>query len=461
MFPLSRTPSFHPPRRRSAPAARRQEPLPSLVFSPFLLLTMPAANIDHNPRTAATDEDGGDGCDTPRSGVATPQPDLQDKRLPGIMSYFGQVRQDTSLATDTSSCPSSSAQSIPMLDTHEARGRRASGSVARSHPKSSLSGPMPPSGLQIATPVSPSQCEALDRDLNSTQKISHRSHPYPTPPTSLPSSAGGSHERRERRSTARSRRPESSSEENSKPSARTHSSSMDASPRSSRVVNQLEPANYPRQPPGEKVPQEPQASGDHKAPDSEESNSNSSQASGKWFSLDGLKELTRGVFKSGNSTPTRALSTAQPSHAEGKHSLSQSSNDGAEKSGTQTPRGTSSTGAQAPLPKGKLTIKIPEARGLRKSRDPYVVVVFQRSELISGGPREIDEEDDDDLNVAPPGAGGIPIQRQGSDSGRPPMSIPMRSRQSSNTSVGEQNSFRNRSAHTAFTNPKWDSEAIL
>ncbi|CAL3964442.1 unnamed protein product, partial [Diplocarpon coronariae] len=29
--------------------------------------------------------------DTPRSGVATPQPDPSDKRLPGIMhSYFGQ-----------------------------------------------------------------------------------------------------------------------------------------------------------------------------------------------------------------------------------------------------------------------------------------------------------------------------------------------------------------------------------
>ncbi|CRK27339.1 hypothetical protein BN1723_003502 [Verticillium longisporum] len=44
------------------------------------------------PTAAAADDDGTDqiGYDTPRSGVATPQPDLSDKRLPGIMSYFGQ-----------------------------------------------------------------------------------------------------------------------------------------------------------------------------------------------------------------------------------------------------------------------------------------------------------------------------------------------------------------------------------
>ena len=40
------------------------------------------------------DDDGNDhiDSDTPRSGVATPQPDPSDKRLPGIMhSFFGQV----------------------------------------------------------------------------------------------------------------------------------------------------------------------------------------------------------------------------------------------------------------------------------------------------------------------------------------------------------------------------------
>lgn len=214
--------------------------------------------------------------------------------------------------------------------------------------------------------------------------------------------------------------------------------------------------------PPEDASRSPQSSNPKLPPDS--TDQNTSQSSSKWYTLDGLKELTRGViFKSGQSTPTRALSAAQPSPAEGKNSVSSSlSNDGVERSGTQTPRGSSSTGAQAPAPKGKLTIKIPEARGLKKSRDPYVVVVFQRSELISGGPRSIEEDDNNNnLSVAPVVAGGIPIQRQGSDSGRPPVSIPMRSRQSSNTSVTDHSSFRNRSARTSFTNPKWDAEAVL
>ncbi|KAF4977179.1 hypothetical protein FDECE_18385 [Fusarium decemcellulare] len=182
------------------------------------------------------------------------------------------------------------------------------------------------------------------------------------------------------------------------------------------------------------------------------------EAPGKWHFFDGLKELTLMSFKSGPSTPTRAMSAARPSGSDVRTlSSGRTSHDGAQVSGTQTPR--SSGGAQAPAARGKLTIKINEARGLRKSRDPYVVVVFQRSELISSGPQHT-EEDDKSLSVATPGMpmGGIPIQRQGSDSGRP-MAIPMRSRQSSNTSVSDYNTFRNRSGRLSFTSPKWDAEA--
>lgn len=179
---------------------------------------------------------------------------------------------------------------------------------------------------------------------------------------------------------------------------------------------------------------------------------------GKWTLLHGLRELTRGViFKSGTSTPTRALSAAQPSKSEGAQSSGRNSHDDGSASGTQTPRGPS--GAQAPAPKGRLTIKITEARGLRKCRDPYVVVVFQRSELISGGPRP--GENEEPLNAAATAMGGIPIQRQGSDSGRTPMAIPMRSRQSSNTSISDYNTFRNRPRRQSFTNPTWDAEAVL
>ncbi|ERT03044.1 protein-serine/threonineeeee kinase [Sporothrix schenckii 1099-18] len=186
-------------------------------------------------------------------------------------------------------------------------------------------------------------------------------------------------------------------------------------------------------------------------------------------SVSQLKKLTMTRLKSGQSTPTRSLSAAQ-SHATESHaspaptSVNEStattmSRDGDDSSRSRAASITpTSQGAQAPAPKGKLTIKITEARGLRRTRDPYVVAVFQRSELISGGPRSPDDGEDAVL----PGVAisSIPIQRQASDSGRP-MAIPMRSRQSSNTSITDYGAFRNRTVRRSLTNPKWDAEAVF
>ncbi|KAH7039709.1 kinase-like domain-containing protein [Microdochium trichocladiopsis] len=176
-------------------------------------------------------------------------------------------------------------------------------------------------------------------------------------------------------------------------------------------------------------------------------------------SIDNLRKLTDvAAKKSGQSTPTRAMSAAQPSQAESRSSSKTSNGDGNAASGRATPVSSQTGGAAAPVQKGKMTIKILEARGIRKARDPYVVAVFQRSELISAGPQPLEE--DDDLSPSAPTSAGIPIQRQASDSGRP-MAIPMRSRQSSNTSVNDHNTFRNRNAQRAFTSPKWDAEAVF
>jgi protein-serine/threonine kinase len=165
------------------------------------------------------------------------------------------------------------------------------------------------------------------------------------------------------------------------------------------------------------------------------------------------QKLTR--TKSGASTPTRALSSAHPSHSEGHEDARAKNGDRPDRTATSTP---TPAGARAPAAKGKLTIKITEARGLRKCQDPYVVVVFQRSELISSGPRP--SEDKEEAAISAVTMGAIPMKRQGSDSGRP-MAIPMRSRQSSNSSISEFNTFRNRNTRRSFTSPKWDAEAIL
>lgn len=406
--------------------------------------------IDRSARTAAADEDGVDhiGSDTPRSGIATPQPDLQDKRLPGITSYFGQVRQDpfssyssSALARPDGAVPLDPMQSRKSRDTLSTT-RQARGSAESSWRR----------GETLHTDACiPSQPDGVFPHTEAVLQAQPASHPYPTPPSShTPSSEG------------------SMTQDSALPGAAAVASQSDREP--------PEPAGHPKpaataqsqalaltsevttatRPVGRRAtsPQMLRAKSLFKplSPDLR-----AATATSKWYSLEGLKELTRGVmFKSGPPTPTRALSAAHSSHSEGKEIPGRTSNDGVEASGSRTPRST--VGAQAPAPKGKLTIKITEARGLRRSRDPYVVAVFQRSELISGGPRPID--DDEIPNALPSAFGGIPIQRQGSDSGRP-MAIPMRSRQSSNTSITDYNTFRNRTARPPILNPKWDAEAVL
>lgn len=409
--------------------------------------------INQTTRTASTEEDGVDhiGFETPRSGVATPQPDPQDKRLPGIMSYFGQVRSSPSATNPHSPTSQRSESDTPLQDkqagcqstwTSDLQSSVHSESSAH-HGSSTPDSPLPKHENLSLRPHTEEQQENRDP------------HPYPTPPISQSSSCAGStslepisEDTHGRVAAPKCPPPISSYTKRSTASlfTTTHFQSTHDSPAPGTDDSTSCPLTCKTL---SKIPETTLSS----KPQSTTESSCPEPAPSKWYSFGGLKELTRVVsFKSGPPTPTRALSTARPSrsllHGRPSH-------DGAEKSGTQTPR---TSGAQAPAARGKLTIKIIEGRGLRKSRDPYVVVVFQRSELISGGPHP--SEDDDNLSIATPGVGGIPIQRQGSDSGRP-MAIPMRSRQSSNTSVSEYNTFRNRNARLSFANPKWDAAAEL
>lgn len=95
--------------------------------------------------------------------------------------------------------------------------------------------------------------------------------------------------------------------------------------------------------------------------------------------------------------------------------------------------------------KGKLFVKISEARGLRPSFDPYVVCVFEWNEYISKGARDGEEEKK---------------RRQmesDAEAGRP-MAIPMRSRQSSHNSALDGDHYKGR---MPVTDPHWDHEAVL
>lgn len=104
------------------------------------------------------------------------------------------------------------------------------------------------------------------------------------------------------------------------------------------------------------------------------------------------------------------------------------------------------SGAPVGATKGKLFVKISEGRGLRPSFDPYVVCVFEWNEYISKGARGPGEEEkkrrqmESDLEAA----------------GRP-MAIPMRSRQSSyNSALEGENKGK-----IPVTDPHWDHEAVF
>lgn len=418
--------------------------------------------VNQRSRSAAAEDDGVDqiGFDSPRSGVATPQPDLHDRRLPGIMSYFNQVRASSfqrllsgSFKTDG---PSAAMPKLAMPGTDDQLRDVSPAELPLtpvepdSVPGSSDEGPplLPHEMVGPAADPSPGEGDQL--------------HPYPSPPPSKqPSLRNSSSDSRSQKSAAGGTPPASrpvslcrlSASDFGKNKARGLSL---LAPLTSTVDQSSVPASHLSNPAGRTStsPTSPRRAQSSCA----DFPSSSGDVSYESASVIHLKKLTDfSAKKSGASTPTRALSSTQPSQAEGQDDVRHGNGDRVDRTATQTP---TPPGAQAPAAKGKLTIKISEARGLRRCRDPYVVVVFQRSELISAGPRPA--EDEDDAAIAAVAMGGIPIQRQGSDSGRP-MAIPMRSRQSSNTSISDFNTFRNRnsSSRRSFTNPKWDAEAIL
>ncbi|KAI1119668.1 serine/threonine-protein kinase sck1 [Nemania sp. NC0429] len=418
--------------------------------------------INNLRRTSPTDDDADQiGYDTPRSGVATPQPDLKDKRLPGIMSYFGQVRYpplDSPFSFSPFTHPRDTATPYPPPHQEE------KGPERDTEKASTLDTDLGQGGKSVAS------LHLLDEGARHVQSAQYSQqaapffNPYPTPPCSKTPS-----ERGQKLSNASADSGQEASIRSSvRPSASITTMGVSghiaqkirratlASPITSIVTTNTVLMSCTPKPSGciitaSTTPSSPLDSNPLSVDFVE-------PLSAQRDTIDRLRKLTLTTStKSGPPTPTRALSAAHPSPAEIRSS--QTSRNGTESNGRQSTSASRSGGVQAPPQRGKLTIKIREGRGLRKSRDPYVVAVFQRSELISPGPRTFDDDDEVVAPVTTVHMGGIPISRQGSDSGRP-MAIPMRSRQSSNTSISEYTTFRNRTRRS-FTSPKWDAEAVF
>ncbi|KAK0660491.1 kinase-like domain-containing protein [Cercophora samala] len=406
---------------------------------------------------AAAEEEGAAdqiGYESPRSGIATPQPDLQDRRLPGIMSYFNQVR----------------ASSFPRLFSGSFRTSGQAATTQKAPGPQTDEAPEPDTPPEVPlSPAEPESCttasdegppllahEILGPPSESLPQEGGQLHPYPTPPVSQPSSlrnySGDRGSVKSRSGTPplslvdNPRRPSVS--DTGKGKARRMS--MLAPLTTTTVNGSAVTAPHLSNPAGRAstVPNSPSRS-----------ITSHDRISYESASVLHLKKLTSvSAKKSGANTPTRALSSTQHARSsDGHDSSSRHNGESIDRTATNTP---TPQGARVPAPRGKLAVKISEARGLKRCQNPYVVVVFQRSELISAGPRP--SEMDDDAAIAAVAMGGVPIQRTGSDSGRP-MAIPMRSRQSSNTSLSDFNTFRNRTSGSrrSLTNPKWDAEAIF
>ncbi len=420
------------------------------------------AEINSLRRASPTDDDADQiGYDTPRSGIATPQPDLKDKRLPGIMSSFGQVRYTPS-ASSFSFRPSTQAgvteTPCPTSPQEEKEPER------KTEPPSTLGVGGSKDDEPVISILLPHQrVEPLEPEPP-FQPAASFFNSYPTPPCSKTPSERG--QKLSDASADSGREPPICPTTRPSASITTTGASSRltdkirratlASPVISIVTTHSVPKSCVLNPSGRVTASTtPSSPLEPEPPNVDRVTSLSDQRD----TIDRLRKLTlTASTKSGPPTPTRALSTAHPSIAEDRSS-SQTSQSGTDLNSRHSASTSRSGGVQAPPQRGKLTIKIREGRGLRKSRDPYVVAVFQRSELISPGPRTFEDDDE----ITPPASsvhmGGIPISRQGSDSGRP-MAIPMRSRQSSNTSISDYTAFRNRSRRS-FTSPKWDAEAVL
>ncbi|KAI9673176.1 MAG: hypothetical protein M1817_003038 [Caeruleum heppii] len=419
----------------------------------------------------------------PGSGVATPRPDLSDKRLPGIMhSFFGQVGTNSASAVDPEPCSTSILRNCSLSPTK---------SVSSVQDGQSCVG-----GTALPTaPNSPPQ--RLEDDSGSPRLLPHErvggrntqhdhveelrrsSIAYPSPPRSSSpsrhlnsvgaSGAGGVVSPGEGSRSVDKIRPSRALSRDDNGSPPQGPTSATLNPLSSVLTPSTVHAAHLSIPSLQPVPSTPCLS----SPNASFSPTSFSGAT----PYNELKRLTAGSPRSlaqkstppqtprslsndGSQTQKRAPPTSIPVAPTitdvatlARERLEKSKGASDELKATSASRASAGVGP----PKGKLSVKISEAKGLRPCRDPYVVCVFEWNEYISKGPRAGDVDMDQDDESGRDEVGPRAIKRSGSDMGRP-IAIPMKSRQSSNTSQTDHKEFRDAKA---ITDPKWDHEAIF
>ncbi|KAB2576583.1 Serine/threonine-protein kinase SCH9 [Lasiodiplodia hormozganensis] len=372
-------------------------------------------------------------------GIETPRPDPTDKRQPGILSYFGQVR--SSLPSIPSvfrprtslSGPSASAQpSEPQEPSDSPDAQRDEGAERGRAPEPTVG-----AGALPTAPSSPSKQSGGEHSsppLLPHERLSapqgDASFSYPTPPASSASSLHRVSKGENSTSTSGPSSPSSAEDKNDGSCASTprRQTLAMSDPVSSVTTTTAVPAAH-FSTPSSTAPSNPPTTLSHSDV------ANPSACPAESSPNEEGKTLTENVARAQNTPPQTPRTQSQ----EGK--VTSNPSQSARSSGST---GGSNSGVIAP--KGKLSVSITEGRGLRPSVDPYVVCQFQWAEDISDGPKKGEE----------PPRGAMAMMRTDSDSGRA-MAIPMRSRQSSNHGWNPQES-RDRNE---ISDPKWDHNAVF
>ena len=385
--------------------------------------------------------------------MATPHPDPSDKRLPGILhSYFGQVGERPFTAPTSPVFPplvhfppdmeAPSTTSSPDIDASRVILPLTPSSLLRGYTAARQEPLLPASTEQGKSAVQETRLERVG-------VVS-----YPTPPAS---SSSSTRRTSEAGSEGSSRARHASSPGACDPSGKQHlghavmplctrRKTGGLNPLSNITTNSSVHAAHLSNP----VSSRPTTRPSTPTSDSPARSALSSLTS----HLDQVKLTDDVVSPRNKNTPPltpRALSN------DGSESAKHSQRPTDSPSGKSIPAH-SSPHASPPVnpPKGKLSVVVSQARGLRPSYNPYAVTVFEWIESVARPSKAGPTETENDSKRAEL-LGGVPIKRSGSDMGRS-MAIPMKSRQSSTTSLSDQKDFKN---GRYITDPRWDHVAIL
>ncbi|KAL4871770.1 hypothetical protein BDV12DRAFT_163809 [Aspergillus spectabilis] len=431
----------------------------------------------HSQNNGLQDDDTQDqiGSNTPSpSGIATPQPDLADRRLPSIMHSYFQVGSSSavmlrslktrfSLSESSPSSANNVQSSTLASETHDAQtpGNSSSSSgsfvmVQRDEARLSSPRALPDKNMEaqdisqethtptaLPTPPCSSACSLLQKDSEESETG-----------LSIPDKGMGSIF-----TTLKNYLSPSRSMSCSDPQARRHTShpvssisddpvlaSHFSNPTLSHVSEALCLSEAPLL--------------DHEKPHVSSSSENIAKLTGSVSLPPQLKNtppLTPRAMSDDDPQPNKKPPTSTPRSSNPTQPQTNDTSDPADEITGKlnevfpSSMDTSSQASAPPVaaPNGKLYVKISEAKGLRPGFDPYVVCVFEWNECIS---KSVQDEEEESLKRQQKEREQIDL-----DAGRP-MAIPMKSRQSSHNSALDGPEHR---GQAPVTDPHWNHEAVF